>query len=90
VKIKSLRTNKAHTVTNEQLKDNFRLHDMAAYEVKEETVVTPEDKAAVVETKNNLDDVKKDAIALNNAKENSKSMSKSDRLSKLKNNSNKC
>jgi len=90
VKIRPLTGKKSYTTTSDILTDNFKKHNKMAYEVSEEPVITPEDKAAVVETKNNLDDVKKDAIALNNAKENSKSMSKSDRLSKLKNNSNKC
>jgi predicted kinase len=90
VEIKSLSTGKVYTATDEILKNNFKKHNKMAYEIKEEVAITEEDKAAVVETKNNLDDISKNETMLNEAKENSKSMSKSDRLSKLKNNSNKC
>jgi hypothetical protein len=90
IKIRPLTGKKSYTTTSDVLTDNFKKHNKMAYEIKEEVTITPEDKAAVVETKNNLDDIKKDAEALNNAKENSKSVSKSDRLSKLKNNSNNC
>lgn len=90
VKIKSLSTNKVYTTTNDVLKNNFYKHDKMAYEIKEKVAITEEDKAAVVETKNNLDEIRKNDTMLNEAKENSKSMSKSDRFSKLKNNSNKC
>lgn len=90
VKIKSLSTGKVYTTTNDVLKNNFYKHDKMAYEIKEETPITEEDTAAVVETKNNLDDLKKDATVFNKAKDASKSMKKSERLSKLKNNSNNC
>jgi len=90
IKIRPLTGKKSYTTTSDVLTDNFKKHNKMAYEIKEEVTITPEDKAAVVETKNNLDDIKKDTEALNNAKENSKSVSKSERLSKLKNNSNNC
>ena len=90
VKIKSLNTSKVYTATSDDLKNNFKKHNKMAYEIKEEVAITEEDSAAVVETKNNLDELKKDTTIFNKAKENSKSMSKSERLSKLKNNSNNC
>jgi hypothetical protein len=90
VEIKSLSTGNVYTATDEILKNNFKKHNKMAYEIKEETPITEEDIAAVVETKNNLDDIRKNETMLNEAKENSKSMSKLNRLSKLKNNSNTC
>ena len=90
VEIKSLSTGKVYTATDEILKSNFKKHNKMAYEIKEEVAITEEDKAAVVETKNNLDDLKKDTTVFNKAKDASKSMKKSERLSKLKNNSNNC
>ena len=90
VKIKSLSTGKPYTATNDDLKNNFYKHNKMAYEIKDEVVITEEDTAAVVETKNNLDVVKKEIETLNTAKDNSKTMKKSDRFSKLKNNSNNC
>jgi hypothetical protein len=62
-----------------------------AYEIiNEPVVITEEDTAAVVETKNNLDNVRKNETLLNEAKENSKSVSKLERFSKLKDNSPNC
>jgi hypothetical protein len=91
VEIKSLSTGKSNIVTDEILKTNFKKHNKMAYEIiNEPVVITEEDTAAVVETKNNLDNVRKNETLLNEAKENSKSVSKLERFSKLKDNSPNC
>jgi hypothetical protein len=91
VKIKSLSTGKSNIATDEILKTNFKKHNKMAYEIINEPVaITEEDTAAVVETKNNLDEIRKNETMLNKAKENSKSVSKLERFSKLKDNSPNC
>ena len=75
----------------QELIDNFKKHNKMAYEITNEPVaITEEDTAAVVETKNNLDNVRKNETLLNEAKENSKSVSKLERFNKLKDNSPNC
>jgi|LakMenE18May11ns_1017448.scaffolds.fasta_scaffold9959403_2 hypothetical protein len=91
VKIKLLTTNKIYTATNEELIDNFKKHNKMAYEITNEPVaITEEDTAAVVETKNNLDDIKKDLSIFDDIKIKTQLQTKLQRFSKLKNNSPIC